>query len=73
LVIITYNISEILVRKHQLPFWFFKNIAAMYTCLSFLKLNPYILERQKTNLFYAKDFEWLYNKIQKKQKSAIMF
>ena len=68
-VILVYNTSGLFVRKRRLPLWVFYKTSAMQTCIVFYeKLEPYIRSRQAENMFYGKEFEWLYNKIIRKQK-----
>jgi len=62
-VINTYNMMGLLVHKHQLPKWFFKETSAGETVIKFYeKLEPYILYRREIDTIktYANQFEYLY-------------
>lgn len=58
----TYNLIGLLVRKHQLPKWLFKETSMGDMVIMFYtKLEPYIIfQREKTQIkTYANQFEYL--------------
>jgi len=62
-VINTYNMMGLLVRKHQLPKWFFKETSTGETVIKFYeRLEPYILYRREIDTIqtYGNQFEYLY-------------
>ena len=59
-LIVTYNHAAILVRKHQLPFWIFKDQSQGFAVMKFFNiLRPYIDKRRLDNPGYATQFEYL--------------
>jgi len=65
-LIISYQQAAILVRKRQLPFWIFKEQASGFAVTKlFDKLRPYIEMRRQDNPAFAKQYEWLYNRIKR--------
>jgi hypothetical protein len=58
-----------IVKKGYLPIWVFKSASGPSVVRLFHLLKPYINERRKTNnYYYAKDFEYLVKKIEKKYR-----
>ena len=67
-ILSTYNMIGLLVRKHQLPKWFFKETSTGDSVIQFYeKLEPYInYQRKKHGMeTYANQFEYLYKLIKK--------
>ncbi|MCL2321189.1 MAG: DUF4760 domain-containing protein [Oscillospiraceae bacterium] len=62
-IINTYNMIGLLVRKHQLPKWFFKETSTGDMVIQLYdKLRPYITYRREKHEIktYANQFEYLY-------------
>jgi len=59
----------VLVKKHQLPYWIFKNRATGICLVQFYsKLEPTIKARQKYNPYQGVNYEWLVNRLRKTLK-----
>ena len=70
-IISTYNMLGLLVKKHQLPKWFFQQTSTGDNAIKFYEqLEPYILyHRDRDGIgSYANQFEYLYRLMKKRRR-----
>lgn len=63
-----YNYWGMMVRRRHLSVSIFYSASGINVIEMYEKLQKIIEQERKRNKLYAKDFEWLYNKIKKKYK-----